>query len=505
MPNPTKLVISSKKNLLQKYKDRFSDIEDLLNKLVDADVRRGIDTKIVFIDDQDSCDRVCTEPVRAVSRRNAKTTIDLLFNKLTPAYIMIFGAPDVFPFQELHNPTDDEDANIPSDLPYACDSGYSLNAATYLGPTRVVSRLPDINGKADVEYVRVLVDTIINHKPASLDELSDYFAVSVRAWEASSRTNLTRIFGSSQSLQVSPTAAPPYPATELAHKVHFFNCHGAPLNNHFYGQATMASPIDTIAFSSSELDNQITPGTIVGSECCFGGQLYDLADNDDGGLPICNNYLKNKAIAFLGSSNIAYGPPEGNRLADLMVQYFLKNISRGFSMGRAFLEARQQFLSDGGPHMDPYELKTLAQFNLYGDPSLKPCVDDNDPALASESFENSRLNLFSKGVNLKNTIVAAKKVTIESKNAPSEASANLKSVFEKWGFDGTESESVFELSYKGKLVNEFKKTLAGDGVVRYRVFQKKATNLDKMTIFEILLIKEMGHDLLTSRLYIQKA
>jgi hypothetical protein len=88
-------------------------------------------------------------------------------------------------------------------------------------------------------------------------------------------------------------------------------------------------------------------------------------------IGICNVYLANKAYGFFGSTTIAYGPEEGNGQADLICQYFLQNIMHGSSIGRAVLEARQSFVRKSSP-ADPSDLKTLAQFNLYGDPSLTP-------------------------------------------------------------------------------------------------------------------------------------
>jgi hypothetical protein len=62
---------------------------------------------------------------------------------------------------------------------------------------------------------------------------------------------------------------------------------------------------------------------------------------------------------------------DANGYADLICQFFLKGVLAGASLGRAMLEARQQF-AQASPQMDPYSLKTLAQFNLLGDPSLHP-------------------------------------------------------------------------------------------------------------------------------------
>jgi hypothetical protein len=111
-------------------------------------------------------------------------------------------------------------------------------------------------------------------------------------------------------------------------------------------------------------------GTVVAAECCYGAQLYDpsIARGDVG---ICNRYLARGAVGFFGSSTIAYGPSEGNGSADLICQFFMLRVLAGASLGRAAIEARQKF-SLQATHLDPTDLKTLAQFNLLGDPSVTP-------------------------------------------------------------------------------------------------------------------------------------
>jgi hypothetical protein len=75
--------------------------------------------------------------------------------------IVIIGAPDIVAHQNLFNPVyapgDDDDRFAPSDLPYACDAPYSQQIADFRGPTRVVGRIPDLNGSGDAHYIeRVL-------------------------------------------------------------------------------------------------------------------------------------------------------------------------------------------------------------------------------------------------------------------------------------------------------------------------------------------------------------
>jgi hypothetical protein len=86
-----------------------------------------------------------------------------------------------------------------------------------------------------------------------------------------------------------------------------------------------------------------------------------------------------------------------------MVQYFLTSMLDGASLGRAFLQARQQFVLSERLD-DKMNLKTLGQFILLGDPSVHPCAGDEqderalrlaaDPVVARA---NRRLELIALG------------------------------------------------------------------------------------------------------------
>jgi hypothetical protein len=75
----------------------------------------------------------------------------------------------------------------------------------------------------------------------------------------------------------------------------------------------------------------------------------------------------------MGSTTIAYGPADGNGAADVLTQQFLLHLLQGASVGHAALAAQQAYVEQTG-QMDPVDLKTLAQFCAYGDPSVHPVV-----------------------------------------------------------------------------------------------------------------------------------
>jgi hypothetical protein len=107
-------------------------------------------------------------------------------------------------------------------------------------------------------------------------------------------------------------------------------------------------------------------------------------------MPICQRYLAQGAYGFFGSSTIAYGPEDSNGAADLITQYFLLAILEGASLGRAALMARQRFVAEVA-ELDPVDLKTLAQFNLLGDPSVHPAKVGNAAARLPKNADRGHI------------------------------------------------------------------------------------------------------------------
>lgn len=499
MPDTLKLIITSKGNLQAKYDDKFQEIEKLITKLIQADKDRGIKTQLVYIDDESSCKSAGITAVNSVTRKSAKQSVDELYKKLTPAYIVLLGSQDVFPFQEIDNPvpfneSEDSDKNIPSDLPYACEAAYGTKISSFTGPTRVVGRIPDIPGVSDVSYLTKVINTLINHKPYDVDKLSEYFSITANVWKQSTRQSLSNIFGNYVKLKDCPPSSK-YKDDELKAMVHFFNCHGAPLDSKFYGQLGEDFPA---AIDSPDVEGRVTKGTIVAAECCYGAQLHNPADA--GTLSMGSTYLQNNAIAFVGATNIAYGPADGQGLADLITQYFIKNVMSGASAGRALLEARQQFVTASGPSLDPYELKTLGQFYLLGDPAVQPIIEEFAKS-GEDTIENRRFNLYNKGVILAKGIMAS---TLVESPPDSKLSSGIKDIIGKHGFTGKEKEYFYEVKSKGKTTSGPGKS-SGDSEVSFRTFIKKGKKInDNLNVFEVLVIKEKGKDVLGWRVYHRK-
>ena len=377
-----KIIVSNRAALTAKYGSAgVQKIKQAVTALIAADATRGIKSRLVYLDDAVSMKsfkgKAVTDPTDA---RQNKEAIDAIFKAGDPDYLMILGAPDVVPHQDMTNPTfvpnDDPDKFAYGDLPYACDTPYSRDIATFKGPTRVVGRLPDLTRKASANGKAISPAHLISllgfaekFKSRDVAEYGKFFGLSTHSWRKSTELSLSNTFGNHAALTIAPPSGPTHPAARTAPLAHFINCHGGLADPNFYGEKGNSQPI---SLTSDGIAKKIKTGTVAAVECCYGAELYDSVTLELP-LPICQRYLIQGAYGYFGSSTIAYGPAEGNGAADLITQYFLLAVLGGASVGRAALMARQQFVAQTG-ELDPVDLKTLAQFSLLGDPAVVPAV-----------------------------------------------------------------------------------------------------------------------------------
>jgi hypothetical protein len=357
----TKIIVTHEGAMRNKYGAKWASIKTAVDRLIEADRTRGVVTELVMLDDP-ALERWQARSAKPSTFKDAIDHVYTLHRK--PDYIAILGGPDIIPHQTLVNPLGkkDEDPTVPSDLPYACDAPASDDPAAFVGPSRVVARIPDVPKAADPALLLTLLDLATRWKaPASRSD--EYFGLSAYEWRGSTKKSLGALFGSSAKPHLSPTDGPSWTKRDLGPSWHFINCHGAPIDPRFYGQKEEEYPE---AHDAGLLPRKIARGTVTAAECCYGAELYDPAHAGRPG--ICVTYLLEGAIGFMGSTTIAYGPANTNGSADLICRFFLESARGGASLGRALLEARQRFIKEVSP-VNPVDLKTLAQFLLLGDPS----------------------------------------------------------------------------------------------------------------------------------------
>ncbi|MBB5159221.1 C25 family cysteine peptidase [Saccharopolyspora phatthalungensis] len=377
MGNVVKLVVTNNSVLLKKYKESgLKVVQNELENLIKADEKRGITTTVVDMSNKQEMDKYKAPVVTdSTDDKQNKDAVDAVFTFSKPAYLMILGSYDVVPHVELTNPVynskeGDTDRWVPSDLPYACETSYAAGGkdpAKYTSASRVVGRLPDITESSDSSYLVSLIKGAASAAP--LEKSTEYFGLSTEKWEGSSTKNAAQIFGSSDKVNLVPPKGSPWEKAALVPVNHFVNCHGAAKDPQWYGQSKDYPYHYPVALKAGDIDQGITKGAIVTAECCYGALLY--SPDASTRMAICNTYLFQGASMVLGSTTIAYGPSASCDWADLIVQYAFQEVLNGQSTGYATLKTRQDYVKNK-PHLDGIDLKTLAQFILLGDPSLKP-------------------------------------------------------------------------------------------------------------------------------------
>ncbi|RBL92131.1 C25 family cysteine peptidase [Chitinophaga flava] len=506
----TKLIITNKTALQKKYGEHHQEILDDLKTLQAFDAGRQLSTQLIFLDDAAQMQACQSTPITDVTdEAQHKKVIDDLYRFYSPGYIMLLGAQDVIPFQRLKNLLtggNDPDSLIPSDLPYACDAAYDTDPGKFIAPTRVVGRLPDIPGMTDTAYLRSLIKDILQMTPLPPGEYRPYFSVSTFDWQDSTQNSLKNIFGDNSSLVLFPGTASLDGTNwtqQMTPKTHFINCHGAIYNPGYYGQKSSDFPL---AMRSDTITGKLSAGTVVAAECCYGGQLFDPQKNGAKLMSMANSYLLNHAIAFVGASNIAYGPPTGQGLADLLTQFFLINVLNGASTGRALLEARQRFLHEMGPTLDPFELKTAAQFYLLGDPSLQPVINDKDPSTDGQSqpfvntVQNRRDNLEARGKMLDDFISIPHHTDEIQATDPALESA-MHSLLGEKQFNAPPAAKTFISRRKGHQPA----TPTGTSMpsVKFHVFSESAVDGERIST-KVLVVKEKNNQILGYREYVSR-
>jgi hypothetical protein len=309
-----KVIVSNHAALMAKYgRAGVVKIRKAIAGLIAADAKRGIISRLVYLDSAAAMKKLHGRAVNdRTSARQNKQAIDAIFRATNPEYLMILGAPDVVPHQDMSNPAfdppDDPDKYAYGDLPYARDVPYSRDVASFKGPTRVVGRLPDLTGAREPAHLLPLLAVAERYQSHDVTDYGKYFGLSTQSWRKSTEQSLFNVFGNSAALTLAPPKGPRHPASHLAPLAHFINCHGGPSDPDFYGERGKSQPI---SLTSDAIKGKIKSGTVAAVECCYGAELYDSVTLSLP-LPICQRYLIQGAYGYFGSSTIAYKPEVGN-------------------------------------------------------------------------------------------------------------------------------------------------------------------------------------------------
>jgi len=355
----------------------WSKIRQAVTALTKADKARGITTRLLAVDVVADAKKVQANKVDSAADSQAiKAFVDQVYAAWNPAYLVLLGGPELLSQVLLANPLwtgdpdDDPDQFIASDLPYACDTPFTTAANAYRGATRVVGRVPDLMGATTPTALVNLLNAAAKASPVKLSGATPVFALSAKVWQVSTELSLGKLPAVSGTARTTPPDGPSWTKPDLRPSLHFINCHGAEFDPHWYGQATATQTTLPTAVDAALINGLITKGTAVAAECCYGTAHWP--PSAAGGQPsVAMTLLAEGASGFFGASTVAYGPAAANDYADVIARLFAEEVLGGASLGRATLSARQRFVQ-GQSFLDPTDIKTLAQFELLGDPSAQP-------------------------------------------------------------------------------------------------------------------------------------
>lgn len=400
------ILLSSRTRLTERFgAEGFAEVDAAARSLAAAPAElRGA---VLYVDEAATLRPFGLEPVDAASAWDIKLLIRQLAQTLGKrgsalAALLLIGGPEIVPFHHLPNPTEDPDADIPSDNPYAtADENYFV-------PEWPVGRLPSGAGRDPAPLVRALRAAARQHtakrgepqrgwlgrlwaqltrfwrRPAH-QALAPSFGYSANVWKHASAA-VYRTIGDPRDLQTCPPLdASRLPAEGLAPARHsYFNLHGVEDGPEWYGQRAHDDPPTLpeypVALRPGDVANSGRAPAIVFSEACYGAHIIGKSAND----ALCLRFLEAGSRAVIGSTKIAYGSVSEPLIgADLLGQCVWQNIAAGLPVGEALrlakLQTAQEMHTRQG-FLDGEDQKTLIAFVLYGDPLA---VSDRQPESAA--------------------------------------------------------------------------------------------------------------------------
>ncbi len=390
-----KLSVTVRRSLERKYDTAaLKKIDEAVKEWIASDTARGLKTIHVAIDDAKAMKALGVRAVRgSVTPNKMKIAIDRLWSKIRPDYLVLFGSGDVVPYFVVDNPSydpnGDDDTKVPTDNPYACSRPFRASMRkTFLIPDRVVGRVPDVPQEGDPAWFVGYLKSAMRWTPRRRSSYAGAYAICCHSWKRAGIGSVENFGEDKSRLMIAPptTNTTPRARSRLAARLHMIKCHGAQIDPHFYGQKGSSYPV---ALCSGSLKGKVKSQTVVGAMCCYGAQSFsprDPALRPEGAWPISSTYLRRGAYGFAGSTMIAWVGSTEMQCADWIVSAHLKGVLQGASLGRSFLEAKQDYFrwihqQGGAPGVE--DEKTLLEYVLLGDPSIQPVEADGVPVPAA--------------------------------------------------------------------------------------------------------------------------
>lgn len=316
----------------------------------------------------------CTFHKGGGKAENVVASLRRIVEVARPKYLFILGNEDVIDVVRWENLAKDGDEVVESDLCYSTlDVNTPFGGQVYdFDEVMRVGRLPSRKGEGLESYSRYFKNAF---QSIGTGQGVRPYGLSALEWEGMSNYEYNHI--SEDKVDVSPAVT----TKDVGERIHdetnllFFNLHGSNDAEFWYGQSGSSYPE---AFAPNVLDGRDNL-YFIGVEACYGARYL-------GGLDVGSSVMlmamRNKCLAFLGASRIAFGAikpevfcPEGS-CADVVIGDYIRCLVEGSSAGDAHIEGLRH-LSAKHEGMNDSEIKTLAEFALYGDPAARMPTSKN--------------------------------------------------------------------------------------------------------------------------------
>jgi hypothetical protein len=389
---PAYIVLTSLKKLSAWYRQpALPAVEKSLEAiLAQKKARPGWSAYLVDVDNPGNLAPFGLQAVDAGNAWQIKTLLSELDSALQKkgemiGALMIVGGHEIIPFHLLPNPAADDDADVPSDNPYA------VRDENYFVPEWPVGRIPTPQQAGPSFLLTVLGHIGSASKSVRQDIFSDWLAFfqtifqpmalryragsgySAEIWKRASAEVFRGIGPSSALLSSPPTTSGTIPLESIGNPTYaYFNLHGMSTGPEWLGQRAPSSSAGSIEFPIAITPDQVgqngkSPKTVF-SEACYGSHIVGKEPN----TALSLKFLEAGVGAMAGSTRIAYGAANAPLIAaDLLAHHYLANCQSGMACGEAMRQAKLSFASEMNKlqgYLDPEDQKSLISFVLYGDP-----------------------------------------------------------------------------------------------------------------------------------------
>lgn len=370
----TCLIVTSRHRLWQRYgPEGVQAVEQAVGDLAEAMAGRGLTGTLVYVDDSALLTRLGVLPADPGQAAPVARVIRDLAARLAASgervrYVLILGGHEVVPFDRPENPSPDDEDALYSDHVYAVDAGQPLH------PVRAVGRIPDAGLDLLLQTIRACAAEHRRRAPGRPPPASGaVVGYSASVWKRAAR-GVFAVLGEPSGLRLSPplthAEAPGRQAAGVA--LGYYNLHGLVDSAHWFGQRDPIFAADFEPYPVALRPEDIGPaaGALVFSEACFGAHLNGRAVHDS----IALTGLRAGATAFVGATGVAYGGLDDRLVAaDLLAHRFWEGVLAGLPVGAALARAKGCLAGEAiarQGYLDAEDEKAIANFVLYGDPSL---------------------------------------------------------------------------------------------------------------------------------------